>query len=93
MGELAENPLSGSAEHLPYPAIPHLRDCLEILKTEEGKQIKTVQRVYNGSLLYRTIKTGFYIGVQRRYIVLFLTNDGIAGKDQLFVLQGDIGRL
>jgi len=64
LGELAEDPLSGSAEHLPYPAIPHLRDCLEILKAEEGKQMKTVQRVYSGTLLYRTIKTGFYVGTK-----------------------------
>lgn len=62
LGELAENPLYGSAEHLPYTAIPHLRDCLEILKTEEGKQMKTVQRFFNGALLYRTIKSGFYVG-------------------------------
>ena len=62
LGELAENPLSGSAEHLPYSAVPHLRDCLEILKTEEKKQMKTVQRFFKGSLLYRTIETGFYVG-------------------------------
>ncbi len=62
LGDLADNPLEGSAEHLPYTAIPHLRDCLEILKTEEGKQMKTVQRFFNGTLLYRTIKSGFYVG-------------------------------
>ncbi len=62
LGDLANNPLSGSAEHLPYGSIPHLRDCLEILKTEERKQMKTVQRIFSGSLLYRTIETGFYVG-------------------------------
>jgi hypothetical protein len=62
MGELAINPLSGSTEQLPYSNIGHLRDCLEILQGEYEKHMKTVQRVYSGLLLYRTIKSGFYIG-------------------------------
>ncbi len=62
LGELATNPLSGSAEHLPYTNIGHLRDCLEILKGEYEKHMKTVQRIFSGTLLYRTIATGFYVG-------------------------------
>lgn len=62
LGDLADNPLNGSAEHLPYGSISHLRDCLEIIKTEEKKQMKTVHRLFTGTLLYRTIDTGFYIG-------------------------------
>jgi len=62
LGELATNPLYGSAEHLPYRNIGHLRDCLEILKGEYEKHMKTVQRVFSGELLYRTIATGFYVG-------------------------------
>jgi len=62
LGELATNPLSGSAEHLPYTNIGHLRDCLEILKGEYEKHMKTVQRIFSGTLLYRTIETGFYVG-------------------------------
>ena len=62
LGELATNPLFGSAEHLPYRNIGHLRDCLEILKGEYEKHMKTVQRVYSGELLYRTIASGFYVG-------------------------------
>jgi hypothetical protein len=62
LGELATNPLYGSAEHLPYPNIGHLRDCLEIIKGEYEKQMKTVHRIFTGELLYRTIDTGFYIG-------------------------------
>jgi len=62
LGELATNPMAGSAEHLPYPSVGHLRDCLEILKTDEVKCMKTVQRFYHGSLLFRTIQTGFYVG-------------------------------
>ena len=62
LGELATNPLTGSVEQLPYSNIGHLRDCLEILKGEYEKHMKTVSRVYSGSLLYRTIERGFYIG-------------------------------
>jgi hypothetical protein len=62
LGELATNPLSGSAENLPYPNISHLRDCLEIIKGEYEKHMKTVIRVFSGELLYRIIETGFYIG-------------------------------
>jgi len=64
LGELATNPLGGSAEHLPYTNIGHLRDCLEILKGEYEKHMKTVQRIYSGTLLYRTIETGFYVGAK-----------------------------
>ena len=62
LGELATNPLYGSAEQLPYSNIGHLRDCLEILRGEYEKHMKTVQRIYSGVLLYRTIETGFYVG-------------------------------
>jgi hypothetical protein len=62
LGELATNPLAGSIEYLPYHAVGHLRDCLEILKSEKEKTMKTVQRFYHGSLLFRTIQTGFYVG-------------------------------
>ena len=62
LGELATNPLKGSVENLPYGNTGHLRDCLEILMGEYDKHMKTVQRVFSGSLLYRTIERGFYIG-------------------------------
>lgn len=64
LGELATNPLGGSAEHLPYPNLGHMRDCLEILKGEYEKHMKTVQRIFSGTLLYRTIDTGFYVGAK-----------------------------
>jgi hypothetical protein len=64
LDELATNPLGGSAEHLPYSNVGHLRDCLEILRGEYEKHMKTVQRIYSGSLLYRTIESGFYIGAK-----------------------------
>ncbi len=62
LGELAANPLAGSADNLPYPNLAHMRDCLEILKGEYEKHMKTVNRIYSGELLYRTIDTGFYVG-------------------------------
>ncbi len=64
LGDLATNPLYGSAEHLPYQNIGHLRDCLEILRGEYEKHMKTVQRIFSGELLYRTIETGFYVGAK-----------------------------
>jgi hypothetical protein len=64
LGELATNPLYGSAEQLPYSNVGHLRDCLEILRGEYDKHMKTVQRIYSGLILYRTIETGFYVGAK-----------------------------
>jgi len=62
LGELATNPLTGSVEHLPYTNVGHLRDCLETLKGIYVKHMKTVDRVFSGSLLYRTIESGCFIG-------------------------------
>jgi hypothetical protein len=67
LGELAANPLTGSAEHLPYPHVGHLRDCLEILK-KENKKMKTVVRFYTGELLYRSIASGFYLGANEEML-------------------------
>jgi hypothetical protein len=61
LGELGTNPVTGSAEFLPYAHTAHLRDCLETLRDDE-KKMKTVARFYNGTLLYRTIESGFYVG-------------------------------
>jgi hypothetical protein len=62
LDELAINPLSGSAENLPYQNIGHLRDCLEIIRGEYEKHMKTVNRVFNGEILFRTVNSGFYVG-------------------------------
>jgi hypothetical protein len=68
LGDLAVNPLGGSVENLPYSNIGHLRDCLEILRGEYEKHMKTVQRFFSGSLLYRTIESGFYVGAKDEII-------------------------
>jgi hypothetical protein len=68
LGELATNPLKGSSQYIPYANVGHLRDCLEILQGEYEKHMKTVQRIYSGSLLYRTIESGFYVGAKDEII-------------------------
>ena len=68
LGELATNPLTGSVEHLPYSNVGHLRDCLETLKGSYEKHMKTVDRVFSGSLLYRTIESGCFIGANDEII-------------------------
>jgi hypothetical protein len=62
LDELATDPINGSAEQLPYGNIGHLRDCLEIIRGEYEKHMKTVNRLFSGELLYRTISSGFYVG-------------------------------
>jgi hypothetical protein len=81
LGELATNPIGGSVEHLPYSNVGHLRDCLEILKGEYEKHMKTVQRVYSGSLLYRTIESGFYVGSKNE--VLFYPYPSLSELENL----------
>jgi hypothetical protein len=71
LGELATNPLSGSSEPLPYFNIGHLRDCLEIIRGEYEKQMKTVNRTFSGELLYRTIETGFYVGAKNEIVYYY----------------------
>lgn len=68
LGELADNPEDGHAEDLPYPNVEHLRDCLKILKFEEGKSSKTVIRFFQGDLLFRTVKTGFFVCEQEKIL-------------------------
>ena len=68
--DLADNPFYGDDKYLPYGAVSHLRDCMEIIKTEENKQMKTVQRFHTGKLYYQTIDSGFYIG-SRENIVFY----------------------
>jgi len=62
LGGLAEGDLKAYVDYLPMRQVEHLKDCIEILKNEEKKQMKTVQRFFTGSLLYRKIKSGFYLG-------------------------------
>ena len=77
MGNLAVDPHSqDSAEHLPYPNKEHLRDCLEIIRGEYEKHMKTVHRIFSDELLYRTIETGFYVGANDEIIYYYFPRDG-----------------
>lgn len=58
--ELRENP-DVSADHLPYPNLTHLRDCLRELREKPNKTTKTVIRFLQQDVLYRTIRRGFYV--------------------------------
>jgi hypothetical protein len=62
LGKLANDPIAGEAEDLPYTNIYHLRDCLSGLLQNSGKRTKTVVRFFKGDIQYRTCKNGFFIG-------------------------------
>ncbi|MFC2137308.1 hypothetical protein ACFLTE_03960 [Bacteroidota bacterium] len=68
LNNLAEDPENGSTEDLPYSNIEHLRDCLAGLKNEPQKIKKTVIRFYQGDILYRTCKNGFFIGDEKQLL-------------------------
>lgn len=62
LGNLANDPIAGSADDLPYSNIYHLRDCLAGLLQNPAKFTKTVVRFFTGDIQYRTCKNGFFIG-------------------------------
>ncbi|MCG8309457.1 MAG: hypothetical protein MI975_18830 [Cytophagales bacterium] len=62
LGELANDPIAGKADDLPYSNIYHIRDCLAGLLQNSVKFTKTVTRFFNGDIQYRTVKNGFFIG-------------------------------
>jgi len=62
LGELAENPETGSVRDLPYTSIEHLRSCLTELKKDPHKGTKTVDRSAPSEFPYRMVETGFYLG-------------------------------
>jgi len=62
LGELAENPATGSIRDLPYPSIEHLRECLVELRESPEKGTKTVDRIAPVDFPYRTVESGFYLG-------------------------------
>lgn len=65
---LADNPLTGMINNLPYRNIDHLRDCLIGLHSGYEKPNKTVERFYSGDLLYRTVKNGFFLGDRNHFV-------------------------
>jgi hypothetical protein len=81
LGDLATNPLQGAIDYLPFANVAHLRDCLEVLKGDYEKHMKTVQRVFSGSLLFRAIESGFYIGARDE--ILFYPYPSIAELEDI----------
>ncbi len=65
---LAQAPENAPVGNLPYYNIDHLRDCLIGLKDGYEKMTKTVIRFYQGELLYRTCKNGFFVGAQGKFL-------------------------
>ncbi|HLC14695.1 MAG TPA: hypothetical protein VJL89_00510 [Thermodesulfovibrionia bacterium] len=68
LDELAVNPENGSVEDLPYPNIEHLRTCLTRLQQDKEKRTKTALRYFQGDLMYRTCKNGFFVGSQGTFL-------------------------
>ncbi len=66
LGELANDPIAGSADNLPYTNVFHLRDCLAGLLQNTTKFTKTVVRFFSGDVQYRTCKNGFFIGDNKK---------------------------
>ncbi|NJN25144.1 MAG: hypothetical protein HC819_03760 [Cyclobacteriaceae bacterium] len=66
LGELANDPIAGMADNLPYSNVFHLRDCLAGLLQNTSKFTKTVVRFFSGDVQYRTCKNGFFIGDDTR---------------------------
>jgi hypothetical protein len=63
LGYVPEKPEISDQGDLPYKNIKHLWSCILEL-TEKNKTTKTVNRTYLARVLYRCIKSGFYIGDQ-----------------------------
>ncbi len=61
LGELAHDPEHGAIGDLPYPGIPHIRECLVELETK-NKRNKLVDRLHSADFPYRMVQSGFYIG-------------------------------
>jgi hypothetical protein len=62
LGELSENPETGSVRDLPYPNIEHLRSCITEMKTDSKKETKTVDRMAPSEFPYRMVQHGFFLG-------------------------------
>jgi len=62
LGALANDPIAGVVDDLPYKNVYHLRDCLSGLLQNASKFTKTVVRYFKGDIAYRTVKNGFFIG-------------------------------
>lgn len=62
LGDLADNPETGSVRDLPYPNIEHLRSCVTEVKADSHKGTKTVDRMAPTEFPYRMVQHGFFLG-------------------------------
>ncbi|MDL5053259.1 hypothetical protein QQ056_06840 [Oscillatoria laete-virens NRMC-F 0139] len=68
LGGMATDPYAQDVENLPYPNIHHMRDCALELKNSFSKKTKTVIRQMTKDTLYRTIKSGFFVGGEGQFV-------------------------
>ena len=61
LGALAEDPEMGDVGNLPYSNLDHLREVLKDLNTKPVAT-KMVDRISPASIVYRTVKNGFFVG-------------------------------
>jgi hypothetical protein len=61
LDDLAKDPANGEAGDLPYANLEHLRGCLKEIRTK-AINTKMVDRLPTGSLPFRMIKNGFFVG-------------------------------
>ena len=62
LDELADDPIRGLGDNLPYRDIAHLRDCLSAVWRKGTKDVKVVSRRIRTQIHYRMIRSGFYLG-------------------------------
>ncbi len=67
LGELAMDPENGDVGDLPYSNIDHLRQCLADL-SEKTVHTKMVDRAHPATFPYRTIKSGIFVGNQKKLL-------------------------
>jgi hypothetical protein len=81
LGALANDPIAGVADDLPYKNVYHLRDCLSGLLQNTSKFTKTVVRYFKGDIAFRTVKNGFFIGDSEKVLYYpFPSKEELNGK-------------
>lgn len=67
LGDLAHDPMKGSARDIPYSNLEHLRDVLYEMQHNETKPSKLVLKQVKEGVLYRMVQGGFYVGDQEEF--------------------------
>lgn len=78
---LATDPVYGETNDLPYGNLEHLRDCLITLNAEKSKLTKVVLRNLQQEVLYRTIRTGFFVGDKQQLLYYRMPNPDELERD------------